>query len=305
MTCSWICLIIVLNASLTLLGSILTLILILIRHKQQKKTISISLLLIIIMLLSKAFLSVALIILLTSTTSNHFTFVCRLKGYFGIVTNASLYCSFCLQSFYGLCRVRFSKNRTVSLSRRFYIYTAVLILLLLCLCNLPFLFVDGWIEYSVDANICFVSGQHLYPLIYFSLTMCFLPVFISTCYFWTLLYIHHHNDATNNNNNQIASQREKRNIIVLKRISLLIVTLILPSLPTIALLIQFFTAGDDGTMRVFLPSLLAGSTALASSTLTSFYTRPELKNLVSRSSRTQPIVIALVRQQQQQQQQQP
>ena len=108
-----------LNASLTFLGSLLTLILVLIRHKQQKKKITISLLLIIIMLFSKILLSVGLIVLLTSTASNQYTFVCRLKGYIAIVTNASLYCSFCLQLFYGLCRVRFSKNRTLSHSRRF------------------------------------------------------------------------------------------------------------------------------------------------------------------------------------------
>ncbi|UJR17766.1 hypothetical protein I4U23_004664 [Adineta vaga] len=224
---------IIINWSLIIISIFLFLILFLIYLKSQnnERQKDVSLFLTMNTCLAGFLTSLTVFVMVSSNLFRDFLLddmnFCHIFGLFYDIFECSIYYSYCLQSFYRLCRIIYYKNRFV-LSWKFYLILVLIQWLIAVILILPTLFLKWYIRLPGE-NYCLIPYNNLVGSFYLILVLYSVPLLtIIIIYILITKYIH-----TRTNIRQIERQRNLRDLTVIKRIIVCVLILILLRFPTI------------------------------------------------------------------------
>ena len=193
---------------------------------------------------------------------------CYLHSYIVHVGLCSIYQSFLLQSFFRFFRVVFYQRRYLQ-SMKFIVCLIVCQWLVSCL-FMMIIFLLGYIVYLLDYYHCQIPFSNFFGLFLTVTIIYFGPTIISIMLYVYLIYYLKHAQINRRNVN-------KRELIVVRRITILIASILALSVPTLVLWFYYLSTGDlyylSYHLEWFLFSLSLSVLSVASAILSPHFSR--------------------------------
>ncbi|CAF0784545.1 unnamed protein product [Adineta ricciae] len=270
----------IINWSLTLISIFLFLILFIlflkIRNEQREKDIS--LYLTMNTCLAGFLTSSCVLAMVSSNVFKPFLLrnidFCYIFGLFYDIFECAIYYSYCLQSFYRLCRIIYYKVRFL-LSWRFYRVLILIQWFITIILLLPTLFLK-WYIHLPGESYCLIPYDNLIGSFYLILVLYSIPLItMIVIYIWITRYI-----RTRTNIRATEKQRNLRDFTAIKRIIVCVLILISLRFPTIAFI--FYGIGN-GYLFIWTYAIvgLVTATCLIFIALMSISMTNKFKKLVS------------------------
>ena len=200
---------------------------------------------------------------------------CYVWGFLYDTLECAIYYTYCLQSFYRLCRVVFYKKRFL-LSYSLYVKMIIGQWLFTFCLILPTLFLY-YIRLPTE-QYCLVPYTDIHGSVYLIVALYFVPlVFIITSYLWITTFIRHSSKVSTAIIVAQQRQRNLRDLTIIKRLVILISVLVVLRFPTIVFIIYGVIAGQLYPLTYAIVGLIT-SICLIFIGLITIYTTPLLRN---------------------------
>lgn len=172
------------------------------------------------------------------------TLWCRLRGFFIHGFLCVLYDSYVLQAIYRLCRVVFYRHKSL---HSFTLYSLLIpIGSLFGIGSISPVLIRGDVVYISSEYYCQTPFKNIPAITYIAIRLFLLPIlFISLIYMCLLKHVRQSTDSlmTANDNQYRRSKQNKRDLIIIRRLLVMLTSLILLGLPSVIFLIIYMICG--------------------------------------------------------------
>lgn len=203
---------------------------------------------------------------------------CYAWGLIYDISQCSIYFSYCLQAMYRLFRVVFYQRKPlISYSLYFSLIVAQwLLIVALLLPPIPF----KWYVPLPTEKYCLIPYTDVKAEVYHIAILYIIPLLcISTIYVWIIVFIYYSSRASIVVLAAVQRQRNLRDLIIVKRIAILVLTLIFLRFPTVIFMIYGITAGHLHPLTYSLVGLITSACLILIGLMTVYIT-PPLRKIV-------------------------
>ncbi|CAF1221788.1 unnamed protein product [Adineta steineri] len=200
--------------------------------------------------------------------------LCIFSGYLSLLMFSMLYMTFVNQAFYRLIRIVYFQNRQLQ-SLKLYIILPIIEIIISTIFLCVFIPLNG-ITYLPNDHFCYATFTNIPGILATAVIVYICPF---CCILFIYIRITRFIHRQGNSQTFIIQQRQARDLLIIRRILIIVITLLLIGIPALTLIFMFIVTGKEHPLLARI-AFFPVSASQAGLSVALLFSIPQLKNIV-------------------------